>query len=115
MMMRSGYSIYNLALNLPKDKRTGCCVTSPHFKAQDGILYDRGNRLTYLHYIGLSSQLFTRICAGENLDFPYRDLFLQYRYLHDPQQRPQFKGNPKPYRSAPSFTQKILQKLGWQT
>jgi hypothetical protein len=115
MMMRSGYSIYNLALNLPQDKRTGCCVTSPHFKMQDLVLYDRGNRLTYLHYIGLSSQLFARVCAGENLDFPYRDLFLHYRYLHDPQQRPQFKGNPKPYHSDPSFTQKILQKLGWQT
>ena len=51
MMMKSGFSIYNLALNLSKKERTGCCVTSPHFTNQNNILYDRGNRLTYLHNI----------------------------------------------------------------
>jgi len=79
MMMRSNFSIYNLALQLPKEERTGCCVTSPHFQALDNILYDHDKRLTYLHYIGLSSSLFTRLCSGENLDFPYRDIFLHYR------------------------------------
>ncbi|MFM6518199.1 MAG: hypothetical protein ACKPIC_16935, partial [Microcystis panniformis] len=29
MMMRSNFSIYNLALQLPKEECTGCCVTSP--------------------------------------------------------------------------------------
>ncbi|MBR8829152.1 MAG: sugar transferase [Gomphosphaeria aponina SAG 52.96 = DSM 107014] len=84
MMMRSGCSIYNFALNLPPNERTGCCVTSNHFQAQDNILYDKGRRLTYLHYIGLSPRLFARVCAGENIDFPYRDVFLYYRYLHQP-------------------------------
>ncbi|MFM6446625.1 MAG: Npun_R2821/Npun_R2822 family protein, partial [Microcystis panniformis] len=94
MMMRSNFSIYNLALQLPKEERTGCCVTSPHFQALDNILYDQGKRLTYLHYIGLSSSLFTRLCSGENLDFPYRDIFLHYRYLYEPSQRPIFTGSP---------------------
>ncbi len=114
MMMRSNFSIYNLALQLPKEERTGCCVTSPHFQALDNnILYDRGNRLTYLHYIGLSSSLFTRLCSGENLDFPYRDIFLHYRYLYEPSQRPVFTGSPKPYQPpTPTFWQKVTRKLG---
>ncbi|NCS38139.1 MAG: sugar transferase [Microcystis aeruginosa BS13-10] len=114
MMMRSNFSIYNLALQLPKEERTGCCVTSPHFQALDNnILYDRGNRLTYLHYIGLPSSLFTRLCSGENLDFPYRDIFLHYRYLHQPSQRPIFTGSPKPYQPpTPTFWQKVTRKLG---
>ncbi|MCA2619537.1 MULTISPECIES: Npun_R2821/Npun_R2822 family protein [unclassified Microcystis] len=114
MMMRSNFSIYNLALQLPKEERTGCCVTSPHFQALDNnILYDRGKRLTYLHYIGLSSSLFTRLCSGENLDFPYRDIFLHYRYLHQPSQRPIFTGSPKPYQPpTPTFWQKVTRKLG---
>jgi hypothetical protein len=113
MMMRSNFSIYNLALQLPKEERTGCCVTSPHFQALDNILYDRGNRLTYIHYIGLSSSLFTRLCSGENLDFPYRDIFLHYRYLYQPSQRPVFTDSPKPYQPpTPTFWQKVTRKLG---
>ncbi|MFM7475545.1 MAG: Npun_R2821/Npun_R2822 family protein, partial [Microcystis aeruginosa] len=42
MMMRSNFSICNLALQLPKEETTGCCVTSPHFQALDNILYDKG-------------------------------------------------------------------------
>ena len=113
MMMRSNFSIYNLALQLPKEERTGCCVTSPHFQALDNILYDQGKRLTYLHYIGLSSSLFTRLCSGENLDFPYRDIFLHYRYLYEPSQRPIFTDSPKPYQPpTPTFWQKVTRKLG---
>jgi len=113
MMMRSNFSIYNLALQLPKEERTGCCVTSPHFQALDNILYDKGKRLTYLHYIGLSSSLFTRLCSGENLDFPYRDIFLHYRYLYEPSQRPVFTDSPKPYQPpTPTFWQKVTRKLG---
>ncbi|NCS31121.1 MAG: sugar transferase [Microcystis aeruginosa F13-15] len=113
MMMRSNFSIYNLALQLPKEERTGCCVTSPHFQALDNILYDQGKRLTYIHYIGLSSSLFTRLCSGENLDFPYRDIFLHYRYLYEPSQRPVFTGSPKPYQPpTPTFWQKVTRKLG---
>lgn len=112
MMMRSNYAIYNLALRKPKEEKTGCCVTSPHFTTEDHILYDQGKRLTYLHYIGLSSSLFERVCAGENIDFPYRDIFLHYRYLSEPQKRPQFTSVAKPYQTVPSLGQKILAKLG---
>jgi hypothetical protein len=113
MMMRSGYSIYNFALQLPKSKRTGCCVTSSHFQARNNILYDGENSLTYLHYIGLRSRLFSRVCQGENIDFPYRDIFLHYRFLHEPENCPKFTNKPKPHqqRQAKSFVQRIFQKL----
>lgn len=112
MMMRSGYSIYNLAFNLPKSELTGCCVTSKHFQNQDQILYDQGTQLTYIHYIGLSSKLFARVCEGENINFPYRDLFLYYRYLHEPQKRPQFTTKGKLYNQPPSLVKRVLSKLG---
>ena len=113
MMMRSGCSIYNLALNLPKQERTGCCITSTHFQEKDHILYDKNNRLTYIHYIGLSSKLFKKVSTGENITFPYRDLFLYYRYLHEPEKLPQFKTQPKPYNPQPNFWQKVTRKLGF--
>ncbi|KYC41991.1 sugar transferase [Scytonema hofmannii PCC 7110] len=112
MVMRGGLSIYNFALHLPNTEKTGCCVTSNHFEVKNNVLYDRGNRLTYIHYIGLSSSLFSRLCAGENIDFPYRDVFLYYRYLHEPDKRPKFTTKPKSHNSQPNFATRILRKLG---
>ena len=112
MVMRSGIQVYNLALNLPPEQKTGCCVTSPHFTEEDHILFDKGNRLTYLHYIGISSRFFTQICQGENIDFPYRDIFLHYRYLHEPEKRPQFTGKPKPYNPKPNLMTKVFRRIG---
>jgi hypothetical protein len=111
MVMKSNLSSYNFALELPFAQRTGCCVTSPDFVAQDNLLFDRGNQLTYLHYIGLSSSLFNRICRGENIDFPYRDLFLHYRYLSEPKNRPIFTGQPILHDALPKMQERILQKL----
>ncbi|WP_414754747.1 Npun_R2821/Npun_R2822 family protein [Anabaena sp. CCY 9910] len=112
MVMRLGISNYNFARSLSHQEKTGCCVTSPHFEVRDNILYDKGNRLTYIHYIGLRSALFRQVCTGENIDFPYRDVFLHYRYLHEPNQRPQFTTKPKVIKTYPSLGQRILKKLG---
>ncbi|MGD1936183.1 MAG: Npun_R2821/Npun_R2822 family protein [Cyanophyceae cyanobacterium] len=110
------FSYSNLSLDLPKEQVTGCCVTSKHFEEREWRLYDKGNPLTYLHYIGLSSKLFGRLCGGENIDFPYRDVFLHYRYLKTPSERPEFTGKPVPYNAPPGFLarvkKKVKQKLG---
>ncbi|MCA1993816.1 MAG: sugar transferase, partial [Coleofasciculus sp. S288] len=112
MMMKPNLGIYNFALQLPSDKSTGCCVTSPHFQQQNHILYDKGNRLTYIHYIGISSKAFNKVCEGENIGFPYRELFLHYRYLHEPDKRPKFTTKPRPYNPPPALTTRVLRKLG---
>ncbi|MEB3282569.1 MAG: hypothetical protein VKK42_26990 [Lyngbya sp.] len=111
MVMSSGLKICNLARSLPEEEKTGNSVTSSHFQEKDHLVYDGGKRLTYLHYIGISSQVFARVCEGENLDFPYRDIFLHYRYLHEPEKRPQFQSKPQPYKQTPSFFQRALKKL----
>lgn len=112
LVMRSQIPVHNLALNLPKEQVTGNAVTSNHFVAKDHVLYDKDAQLTYLHYIGLSSRFFSQICSGENIDFPYRDIFLYYRYLHEPEKRPQFRGKPKLYNAPPSLTKRVMKKLG---
>lgn len=112
MVLKSGCSITNLARDLPATRITGCCVTSPHFEVRDRLAYDHQKRLTYLHYIGLPMQLFEQVCQGKNIDFPYRDLFLDYRYLHDPQARPQLTGSAKSYGAPLSIWQRALRKIG---
>ncbi|MHC5614127.1 MAG: Npun_R2821/Npun_R2822 family protein [Nostoc sp.] len=113
MVMRSNLSIYNFALQLPDNQRTGCSATSKHFEEREHLLYDKGNRLTYLHYIGIPPNINQAVCAGENLEFPYRDLFLYYRYLHEPEKRPVFKNPPKNYNDAPTpnLLTRALRKL----
>ena len=112
MKMRLDIPVYNFGLDLLPEKRTGCSVTSPHFEERDNVLYDKGERLTYLHYIGVSSKRFTRLCQGENLDFPYREIFLHYRYLHEPEKRPKFTGKPEAYNPPVNLMTKIFKKLG---
>ncbi len=112
MVMRSRTSYYNFALQLPAEQKTGCSVTSPHFKMQDNLLYDKGQPLTYLHYIGVPSYAFTKVCEGENLDFPYRELFLHYRYLYESHNYPLLTGKSKAYSPPPpNLAQKIFKKL----
>ena len=111
MMMRTGTSIYNYALNTPPEKRVGNCVTDPKFVEKDNLLYDKGYRLIYLHYIGISSSFFTRCCQGENIDFPYRSLFLYYRYLYEPENYPQFKSSPVWYNQPKSLGKRMKEKL----
>lgn len=92
LVMRREVNSCNLALTLPTAQRTGNSVTSSHFTSENHRVYDKGVPLLYLHYIGLSSQLFARLCNGENVDLPYRDVFLHYRYLHDFENRPTLTG-----------------------
>jgi len=113
MVMKSGMSSYNFARSLPDSEKTGCSVTSQHFKARDNVLYDKGNRLSYIHYIGVQPDLIRRVCAGENIEFPYRDLFLHYRYLREPEKRPIFTEPLKSYTdiSSPNLVKRVLRKL----
>lgn len=93
MVLKSGIDAINLSRTLSPEKRTGCCVTSPHFVEKDNLLFDKGEQLIYLHYIGISSRFFRQVCARKNILFPYRDLFLHYRYLKDSEQ-PVLIGDP---------------------
>lgn len=116
MVMADDLKVINLAQTLPADRITGCCITSDHFKPAidlglNPVLRDRNQVLTYLHYIGLSSKVIAQVCSGENLEFPYRDLFLHYRYLHQPDRRPILTGNPRTYREPRSIVDRIRRRL----
>lgn len=112
-VLRKPISSVNLALTLPAEQKTGNSVTSLHFEEKEHLVFDKGVRLLYLHYIGISSKLIARLCQGENLDVPYRDTFLYYRYLHTPEKRPRFTGSKLSLQpKKPSLGDRILRKLG---
>ena len=86
LVARSDISFYNFAYDQPAG------VTGNHWSSQfdviDYVLYDKGRRLTYFHYMSISAAKFTRLCDGEDVEIPYRDVFLHYRYLKSPETRP---------------------------
>lgn len=84
MVLRSEISYYNFAVH---GEATGSHWSSK-FNEIEHVLYDKGRRLTYIHYMSVASSKFNRLCQGIAVEIPYRDLFLHYRYLNDPIQRP---------------------------
>lgn len=112
MVMRSEKAFYNFARHLPFEQRIGCDATSPNFEQRGAFLYDKGIKLTYLHYIGVPSWVITRVCRGENFDFAYRDIFLHYRYLYTPENRPPLTGKLKRYNAPPTLFHRFLRKFG---
>ncbi len=110
LVMRRGVNSCNFALALPPEERTGNSVTSSHFTIQENRVYDKGVPLLYLHYIGLSSKLFARLCQGENIDLPYRDVFLHYRYRQAPETCPALVGKLLSNRPAQGW-RRYLQPL----
>lgn len=109
MVLRSQISYYNFA-------STGTAPGShwsSSFEQQDHVLYDKGQRLMYLHYMSVATAHFNRLCQGEEAQIPYRDLFLYYRYLNAPESRPQHFKSPDPFTQARShITRFYQQKMG---
>ncbi|HAN74692.1 MAG TPA: sugar transferase [Planktothrix sp. UBA8407] len=87
MVLRSKIPYYNFAYHHVEH------ATGNHWSSQfediDHVLYDHGKRLTYLHYMSIPSSKFTELCQGYDVDIAYKNLFLYYRYLNFPEQRPQ--------------------------
>ncbi|WP_341526205.1 Npun_R2821/Npun_R2822 family protein [Nostoc sp. UHCC 0302] len=110
LVLRSRISYYNFAYH-GGQKATGNHWSS-NFDVIDNVLYDQGRRLTYLHYMSISSSSFTKLCAAEDVSIPYRDVFLHYRYLKSPEQRPQSFNHQNPLmRLQKSTTSFINQKV----
>ncbi len=104
MTVKKNLSLYNFTLDETSDYNTGVCITSTHFKDKNHILYDKGKKLTYLHYMGIKNERLRRLCQWEkmNLPFrkqlayfvdklykwqistiPYQDIFLYYRFINE--------------------------------
>ena len=102
MVSRSGIPYYNFAYhNL--EEATGSHWSS-NFDVVDNVLYDKGKKIAYIHFMSISSSKFAKLCGGEDVQIPYRDVFLHYRYLKSPEERPQLK--------PPSLLVRVQRNIG---
>jgi hypothetical protein len=95
MTFRSQQSIYNFTLSPHGQDRTGNAAESGYVNVDQVLFNAEGMKPIHrLHYNAHSATKFTRLCQGEAVNLPLQDEFLFYRYLHEPEQRPQSFQSP---------------------
>ncbi|MEH2009413.1 hypothetical protein [Nostoc sp.] len=89
MTLRSNRSLFNFTLSPNGADRTGSCANADPFVNINNVLYNQdGLKPIYrLHYMSYSSRDFTRLCQGQDINIRYRDKFLQYPFLKQPEKK----------------------------
>ncbi|GAX34439.1 Npun_R2821/Npun_R2822 family protein [Nodularia sp. NIES-3585] len=100
--------LFNFTLSPNGQDRTGNCANADPFVNINNILYNQeGLKPIYrLHYMGYSASDFARLSQGEDVNIRYREEFLHYRFLKQPEQKPQTLKSP----SLISKTNRLLNK-----
>jgi hypothetical protein len=89
MTFRSHQAIYNFTLSQDGRDRTGNVAETPYVNVDQVLFNAEGMKPIHrLHYITHGAAKFARLCQGEAVDLPQQDIFLFYRFLHEPEQCP---------------------------
>jgi hypothetical protein len=91
MTLPSSASLFNFTLSPNGEERTGNCANADPFVNIDNILYNKEGLkpIHRIHYMSYSSRDFARLCQGEDVNIKYKEEFLHYRFLKNPEQKPQ--------------------------
>lgn len=106
LTLRSERPLFNYTQSPNPAERTGNCAGADPFVAQivdqQPVLYNQDGLkpIHRLHYMSYRSRLFTRLCQGEAVNIPHRDVFLHYRYWHQPEQYPLSLRSPSWFEQA---------------
>ncbi|MBW4452507.1 MAG: hypothetical protein KME55_07310 [Nostoc indistinguendum CM1-VF10] len=87
MTWKSNFPLFNFTLSPNGQDRTGNCANSDPFVNIDNVLYnqDELKPIHCIHYMNYSSSDFAHLSQGEDVKICYRDEFLYYRFLKEPQ------------------------------
>ncbi len=90
MTLRCDRPLFNFTLSPNGQERTGNCADADPFVNIDDVLYnEQGLKPIHrLHYMNYSSRDFACLCKGEDVDIRYKDVFLYYRFLKQPELKP---------------------------
>ncbi|MEP0870224.1 hypothetical protein NDA01_10475 [Trichocoleus desertorum AS-A10] len=113
MTLRCDRPLFNFTLSQNGQDRTGNCANVDPFTNVDNVLYnEQGLKPIHrIHYMGYASSDFARLAKGEDADIPYKDIFLHYRFLQEPEQKPTQLKPPSPAAKIQRFVRKAAQKL----
>ncbi|MBF2018954.1 MAG: methionine synthase [Hydrococcus sp. C42_A2020_068] len=113
LTFRCDRPLYNFTLSPDGRDRTGNCADKDPFVNIDNVLYnEQGLKPIHrIHYMNYSSSDFARLCRGEDADIRYKDIFLYYRFLKQPELRPARLIPPSLLTKVNRFLQKAAQKI----
>lgn len=98
MTVKEGFSLFNFTQSSNPMHRTGNCADADPFVTIDGVLYNEDGLkpIHRIHYMNYSSSEFARLCQGEAVDVRYAQTFLDYRFLKEPNKKPEKLIAPHP-------------------
>ena len=113
LTLRSERPIYNFTQSPNGQDRTGNCADADPFVNVDNVLYnEQGLKPIHrIHYMNYSSADFARLCQGEDANINYKDIFLHYRFLKNPEQKPTQLVPPNSLTKATRKLQGIMGKF----
>jgi hypothetical protein len=113
LTLRSDRPLFNFTLSEIGQERTGNCADSDPFINVNNVLYnEQGMKPIHrLHYMNYSSSDFARLAKGEDADIRYKDVFLHYRFLKEPDKKPKVLRQPDQFVKTGRWFQKVVSKL----
>ncbi|KKD37696.1 Npun_R2821/Npun_R2822 family protein [Limnoraphis robusta] len=113
MSLVTNRPIFNFTRSSNGEERTGNCANADPFVNIDNVLYNQDGLkpIHRIHYMGYSSVDFGRLSQGEDVHIPYQDVFLHYRFLKHPEQKPTKLKPPSLFEKANRFVQRSINKL----
>ena len=113
LTLRLNYRVFNFTLSPDGQERTGNCANADPFVNIDNVLYNQQGRkpIHRIHYMNYPPVLFRRLCQGEQVAIPFPEVFLHYRFYHEPEQIPKNFWVPGRLVKARRFTEKMIAKL----
>ena len=105
--------LFNFTLSPDGKDRTGNCADADPFVNIDNVLYnEQGQKPIHrIHYMNYSSADFARLSQGEDVDILYKDVFLHYRFLKQPEQKPEELKKPNLFTKTNRKLQKAVKKV----
>jgi len=113
LTLRSDRPQFNFTLSSNEQERTGNCADADPFVNINNVLYnEQGLKPIHrLHYMNYSPDNFIRLCQGECVDVRYKEVFLHYRFLKQPEQKPKYLKAPGLLAQASRYLGKIANKF----
>lgn len=113
LTFRCDRPLYNYTLSPNGQDRTGNCADrDPFVNVNNVLVNEQGLKPIHrIHYMNYSSKDFARLCLGEDADIRYKDIFLHYRFLKQPDLKPKQLTQPNSLTKINRFLQKATQKI----
>lgn len=113
LTLRCDRRLFNYTLSPDGQERTGNCADADPFVNIDNVLYNQEGLkpIHRIHYMNYPSEDFAQLSRGQDVGIKYQDIFLHYRFLKEPENKPNELKNPDFSAYVQRMKNKAIKKL----